>query len=53
MLILLGQWLIVELGGDMFRTEPIAAADWLNIIVGTSPVMIIGEIYRAWCRRKQ
>lgn len=53
LLILLGQWLIVELGGDMFRTEPISATDWLNIIVGTSPVLWIGEIYRFWCRRKR
>lgn len=45
-LILFGQFLIVEWGGEMFRTVPITAIDWLQIILLTSPVLIIGEIYR-------
>jgi Ca2+-transporting ATPase len=52
-LILLGQWLIVELGGEMFRTTPITPTDWLKIIVVTSPVMLAGELYRFWQRRAQ
>jgi Ca2+-transporting ATPase len=50
-LILAGQWLIVELGGEMFRTTPISAADWLQIIVGTMPVMLVGELYRFFQRK--
>jgi Ca2+-transporting ATPase len=45
-MILVGQWLIVTLGGKMFRTEPLSLHTWLIIIVATSPVLIIGELYR-------
>ena len=45
-IILAGQWLIVELGGKMFRTVPLDIETWLWIILGTSPVMIVGEILR-------
>ena len=45
-MILVGQWLIVEFGGRMFRTVPLDLDTWIMIIVGTSPVMIIGEIVR-------
>jgi len=44
--ILVGQILIVQFGGSMFRVEPLSLRDWLLIIVCTSPVMIFGEIYR-------
>ena len=52
-LILLGQWLIVTLGGDMFRTVPLSAHDWLQIAVGTMPVMLCGELYRLYQRKKR
>ena len=45
-IILAGQWLIVELGGKMFRTVPLNIETWLWIVLGTSPVMIVGEILR-------
>lgn len=45
--IIAGQWLIVMIGGRMFRTVPLSLLTWIVIIVGTSPVMIIGEIVRA------
>ena len=45
-LVLLGQWLIVTFGGQMFRTIPLSWQQWLAIIVGTSPVLWLGEIYR-------
>ena len=45
-MLLVGQWLIVEFGGRMFRTVPLDFNTWVMIIVGTSPVMIIGEIVR-------
>lgn len=45
-IILIGQWIIVEFGGKMFRTVPLDLETWIWIIVGTSPVLIIGEIFR-------
>ena len=45
-LVLVGQWLIVTFGGQMFRTVPLSLSTWLYIIVGTSPVLWIGEVYR-------
>ena len=45
-MILAGQWLIVTFGGKMFRTVPLPALTWLTIIIGTSPVLWLGEAYR-------
>lgn len=45
-IILLGQFLIITLGGEMFNVEPLKWHDWLICIIGTSPVIIIGEIIR-------
>lgn len=45
--ILIGQILIVEFGGDVFRTVPITIKDWLIIIGSTSIVLWVGEIARA------
>ena len=44
--VLVGQWLIVTYGGQMFRTEPLSLKVWLYIIIGTSPVLWIGEAWR-------
>ena len=46
LMILVGQWLIVTFGGKMFRTVPLSAHTWLTIIIGTSPVLWLGEAYR-------
>ena len=46
-LVLIGQWLIVTFGGQMFRTVPLSATTWLWIMLGTSPVLWVGEVYRA------
>ena len=46
LLVLMGQWLIVTFGGKMFRTVPLSAETWMYIIVGTSPVLWLGELYR-------
>ena len=46
LLILAGQWLIVTFGGDMFRTCPLPASVWLKIILATSLVLWLGELYR-------
>ncbi|GHS91281.1 calcium-translocating P-type ATPase, PMCA-type [Bacteroidia bacterium] len=46
LLILAGQFLIVQFGGNAFRTVPISLKDWGIIIGGTSLVLWIGEISR-------
>lgn len=46
LLILVGQILIVEIGGTVFRTEPLSITEWLTIIGGTSCVLWLGEIER-------
>lgn len=44
--IFIGQILIIQLGGDMFRTVPLSGKDWLLIIVSTSIVLWLGEMWR-------
>jgi Ca2+-transporting ATPase len=45
-LILVGQFLIVTFGKDVFRTVPLLPGDWLTIIVSTSFVLWFGELGR-------
>ncbi len=45
-LILIGQIIIVEFGGKVFRTEPMSIISWLTIIASTSLVLWVGEIMR-------
>lgn len=45
-MILIGQILIVEFGGKVFRTEPLDITTWLTIVAGSSLVLWIGEIVR-------
>ena len=45
-MIMIGQWLIVEYGGEMFRTDGMIWHEWLKIIASTSVVMWIGELWR-------
>lgn len=47
-----GQFLIVELGGEVFRTVPLAWKDWAIIFGGTSCVLWFGEIIRLFQRFK-
>lgn len=44
--IFVGQILMVQFGGEYFRTVPLPAADWLKIIGGTSLVLWLGELWR-------
>lgn len=44
--IFVGQILIVQLGGDVFRTVPLTLSDWAIIIGSTSFVLWIGELFR-------
>ena len=46
LIILVGQFVIVTFGGDMFNVEPLKWQDWLICFIGTSPVLLIGEIVR-------
>ena len=52
LLIFVGQVLIVQFGGEMFRTRPLSLDIWLQIIVVTFPVLLIGELWR-WYKRKR
>ena len=45
-IILIGQFLIITIGGEMFSVEPLKWQDWLICFIGTSPVIIIGELIR-------
>ncbi|MDR0355789.1 MAG: calcium-translocating P-type ATPase, PMCA-type [Deltaproteobacteria bacterium] len=49
--IAIGQVLMTQFGGEAFRTEPLKVSEWLLIIIGTSPVLWIGEIVR-WRQRQ-
>ena len=51
-IVLIGQWLIVTLGGQMFRTVPLSWQTWLWMLVVTSPVLWVGELYRMIRRMK-
>lgn len=44
--IFFGQILIIEFGGDVFRTVPLTLIDWVIIIGSTSIVLWVGEIIR-------
>lgn len=44
--IIVGQILIVNIGGNMFDVVPLAFKDWMIIIAGTSAILIIPEIIR-------
>lgn len=46
LIIPIGQFLIVEFGGDVFRTVPLTLRDWGIIIGATSLVLWIGELMR-------
>ncbi len=46
MIILVGQFVIVTFGSEMFGVEPLKWQDWLICLIGTSPVILIGEIIR-------
>lgn len=55
-MIIVGQWLIVEYGGEMFRTDGMNWKEWAAVIGLTSIVMWVGEVWRMfkriWKQRK-
>lgn len=46
LLIVVGQVLIINVGGAMFNVEPIEKIDWAVIVVCTSIVLLLGELVR-------
>jgi Ca2+-transporting ATPase len=51
-LIFVGQLAILYLGGEFFCVEPLEIDDLLRIVVGTSIVLVIGEIVRFFRRSR-
>jgi Ca2+-transporting ATPase len=51
-IIFIGQWLIVEFGDGMFRTEHLSFKEWAIITFSTSFVLWIGELWRGIKRLK-
>ena len=45
LLCLIGQILIVNVGGEMFGVEPISLTDWIITFLATSIVLVVGELY--------
>lgn len=50
LLIIIGQYLIVTFGGEMFSVVPLSLKDWSIIIGSSSLVLWIGEIARGFSR---
>ena len=50
--IFVGQILIIQFGGSVFRTVPLTFIDWISIIIGTSLVLWVGEIWRMFSQSK-
>lgn len=50
--IFVGQILIIQFGGSVFRTVPLSFPDWMSIIIGTSVILWAGEISRLIIRSK-
>ncbi len=46
LVILIGQILIIEFGGEVFRTVPLSLKDWFWVISSTSLVLWAGEVKR-------
>ena len=46
LVIVLGQIIIVTFAGKMFNVEPLELSDWLLIMLMTSPVLIVADIFR-------
>lgn len=50
--IVVGQILVVNFGGSVFRTVPLSWTEWIWITAATSLVLWVGEIFRAIKRYK-
>ena len=50
--IFVGQILIIQFGGSIFRTVPMSLTDWVAIIGATSIVLWVGEAWRFFQRQQ-
>lgn len=50
--ILIGQILIVQLGGEMFNVSALSLTNWITIILSTSLVLWIGELLRLFRKKR-
>ena len=46
LIIIVGQWIIVTIGGEMFNVTALQLTDWAIIIGGSSVVLWVGELRR-------
>jgi Ca2+-transporting ATPase len=53
LVICVGQILMTQLGGEVFRTVPLSLKEWSLIICLTSPVLWVGELVRLARRRAE
>jgi Ca2+-transporting ATPase len=44
--IVVGQVLIVQFGGEVFRTVPLSTTEWVGILACSSVVLWVGELIR-------
>ncbi len=51
LIIIVGQYLIVTFGGEMFNVTPLTLHSWIVIIAITSPVLWIGELIRLFAKK--
>lgn len=51
-LILVGQYIIVQFGGEVFRTTPLDWKTWGILLAATSPVLWIGELLRLFQKKR-
>ena len=49
-IIFVGQILIVSFGGEMFEVVRLSIGDWVRIVLGTSVILWVGELRRAFQR---
>ena len=52
-IIFIGQIIIVQFGGEVFRTVPLELSTWLAIVVSTSLILWMGELVRFRQRLKE
>jgi Ca2+-transporting ATPase len=45
MVVFVGQIVLVQYCGPLFNCAPLSLTDWMWVILGTSPVFLIGQIY--------
>ena len=52
LIIIVGQYLIVTFGGEMFNVTPLSLNSWFAIFAMTSPVLLVGELIRLFKKKR-